>query len=63
MRSSPADERAVWPIEPMLAVAGTLPADPGRWALEVKWDGVPLVSFDSSFGHLPTPCARMCPRR
>ena len=27
-------------LSPMLAVAGTLPSDDGRWAYEVKWDGV-----------------------
>ena len=27
-------------LAPMLAVPGALPADDGRWAYEVKWDGV-----------------------
>jgi bifunctional non-homologous end joining protein LigD len=27
-------------LTPMLATAGTLPPDDGRWAYEVKWDGV-----------------------
>lgn len=27
-------------LAPMLATAGPLPADDGRWAYEVKWDGV-----------------------
>jgi bifunctional non-homologous end joining protein LigD len=26
-------------ITPMLAAAGPLPADSGKWAYEVKWDG------------------------
>lgn len=30
-------------VAPMLAVPGTLPPDDGRWAAEVKWDGVRLL--------------------
>ncbi len=31
------------PIAPMLAVPGELPADPGGWSVEIKWDGVRAV--------------------
>jgi bifunctional non-homologous end joining protein LigD len=30
---------------PMLAVAGSLPADEARWSFEVKWDGVRALAF------------------
>ena len=34
-------------LRPMLATAGTLPADDDAWAYEVKWDGVrALVAVD-----------------
>ena len=29
-----------FPLTPMLAVAGPLPPEDGRWSYEVKWDGV-----------------------
>ena len=32
-------------IAPMLARAGTLPADDGGWAFEIKWDGVRTVAY------------------
>lgn len=32
-------------IKPMLAVAGTLPADSEGWAFEIKWDGVRTILF------------------
>lgn len=32
-------------IEPMLATVGLLPADPDRWGLEIKWDGVRAVTY------------------
>jgi bifunctional non-homologous end joining protein LigD len=32
-------------IEPMLARSGPLPAEDGRWAYEIKWDGVRLIAF------------------
>jgi bifunctional non-homologous end joining protein LigD len=32
-------------IVPMLARAGTLPKDDGRWAYEIKWDGVRAVAY------------------
>ena len=33
-------------IRPMLATPGTrLPADPDRWAVEVKWDGVRITAY------------------
>ncbi|TDD50417.1 DNA polymerase LigD [Nonomuraea terrae] len=36
-----------YPVEPMLAVAGELPADRDRYGLEVKWDGIrALVHLD-----------------
>jgi bifunctional non-homologous end joining protein LigD len=34
-------------VEPMLASPGELPAETGRWGLEVKWDGVRAVSYVS----------------
>jgi ATP-dependent DNA ligase len=37
-------------IKPMLAAAGPLPADSGRWAYEVKWDGFRAVVRASSAG-------------
>lgn len=38
-------------LAPMLATTGALPADDGRWAYEVKWDGArALVTVDG--GHL-----------
>jgi bifunctional non-homologous end joining protein LigD len=30
-------------IEPMLAVPGDLPEDPGEWGFEYKWDGVRVI--------------------
>jgi bifunctional non-homologous end joining protein LigD len=32
-------------IAPMLARAGSLPADDGDWAFEVKWDGVRAIAY------------------
>jgi bifunctional non-homologous end joining protein LigD len=32
-------------IEPMLARIGDLPTDDGRWAYEIKWDGVRAVGY------------------
>jgi bifunctional non-homologous end joining protein LigD len=32
-------------VEPMLARSGPLPRDDGRWAFEVKWDGVRVIAF------------------
>ncbi|MGH2945420.1 MAG: non-homologous end-joining DNA ligase [Solirubrobacteraceae bacterium] len=32
-------------IEPMLARTGPLPADDGRWAFEIKWDGVRAIGY------------------
>src|SRR5829696_8533045 len=32
-------------VEPMLARSGPLPGDDGRWAYEVKWDGVRAIGF------------------
>ena len=32
-------------IVPMLARAGTLPRDDGRWAYEIKWDGVRAIAY------------------
>ena len=31
-------------IEPMKAIAGELPPDDGRWAYEIKWDGMRVVA-------------------
>lgn len=32
-------------IAPMLATAGTLPADDGAWGYEIKWDGVRSLAY------------------
>src|SRR5918997_31140 len=32
-------------LEPMLARTGPLPEDDGRWAFEIKWDGVRAIAF------------------
>jgi bifunctional non-homologous end joining protein LigD len=32
-------------IEPMLARSGPLPREDGRWAYEIKWDGVRAIAF------------------
>jgi bifunctional non-homologous end joining protein LigD len=32
-------------MRPMLAVTGPEPADPGSWALELKWDGVRALAY------------------
>lgn len=32
-------------VAPMLARPGPMPAGPGRWAFEVKWDGVRALAF------------------
>jgi bifunctional non-homologous end joining protein LigD len=32
-------------IEPMLARTGDLPRDDGRWAYEIKWDGVRAIGY------------------
>ena len=32
-------------LEPMLARTGPLPSDDGRWAFEIKWDGVRAIAF------------------
>ncbi len=32
-------------LQPMLARTGPLPADDGRWAYEIKWDGVRAIAF------------------
>ncbi|GAA4208406.1 non-homologous end-joining DNA ligase [Microbispora amethystogenes] len=34
-----------YPVEPMLAVAGELPRNPGDYALEVKWDGIRALAY------------------
>jgi bifunctional non-homologous end joining protein LigD len=34
-------------LEPMLARTGPLPADDGRWAYEIKWDGVRALGYVS----------------
>lgn len=38
------------PISPMLAVAGSMPGDPGGWSFEVKWDGMRAVVHASATG-------------
>jgi bifunctional non-homologous end joining protein LigD len=32
-------------VEPMLARSGPLPAEDGRWAYEIKWDGVRAIAY------------------
>jgi bifunctional non-homologous end joining protein LigD len=32
-------------LEPMLAYTGDLPPDDGRWAFEIKWDGVRALAY------------------
>src|ERR671914_1383085 len=32
-------------LAPMLATTGSLPPDDGRWAFEIKWDGVRAIAF------------------
>jgi bifunctional non-homologous end joining protein LigD len=34
-------------LVPMLARAGSLPADDGRWAFEIKWDGVRAIAYST----------------
>ncbi len=41
------DDPLPWPIPPMKAVPGELPADEAGWAFEIKWDGMrALASVD-----------------
>jgi len=40
------------PVEPMLASPGELPQDPSGWALEIKWDGVRVVTCLDGKGGL-----------
>lgn len=46
-RMDPPEDEAAEPlpdaIQPMLAKPGALPRDQGRWAFEVKWDGVRAI--------------------
>jgi bifunctional non-homologous end joining protein LigD len=48
-RMDPAEDRAREPmprrIVPMLARPGALPAEDGRWAFEIKWDGVRAIAY------------------
>ena len=37
--------RSASPPAPMLATAGSLPADPGAYAFEYKWDGMRVLAF------------------
>ncbi|MCP2336483.1 non-homologous end-joining DNA ligase [Actinomadura rupiterrae] len=39
-----------WPVEPMTAVTGDLPDDTARWGLELKWDGVRVLTGVSADG-------------
>ena len=34
-------------VEPMLATTGDIPSDAGRWGLEIKWDGVRVITYVS----------------
>lgn len=46
-----------WPVAPMLATPGSLPDDGAPWALELKWDGVRVLSRVGATG------VRGCGRR
>ncbi len=39
-----------WPVRPMMAATGGLPSDTGRWGLELKWDGVRVITYVSADG-------------
>ncbi|MBW8481301.1 ATP-dependent DNA ligase [Actinomadura parmotrematis] len=39
-----------WPIEPMTAASGDLPAAGERWGLELKWDGLRVLASVSADG-------------
>ncbi len=43
-----------FPLEPMRAVAGELPSpdQAGRWAFEIKWDGMRVVAFVAADGSV-----------
>ena len=55
MRAASADNRRMpaeasteafpGPLEPMLAKAGKLPEPDGRWAYEIKWDGIRALGY------------------
>ena len=34
-----------WPVAPMRATLGQLPADDDGWAYEIKWDGYRTLAF------------------
>lgn len=42
--ADPAAEPMPQQVPPMLATSGPLPAEDGRWAFEIKWDGVRAVA-------------------
>jgi bifunctional non-homologous end joining protein LigD len=54
-RMDPPDDPSYEPmpdkIAPMLARAGELPRDEGKWGFEVKWDGIRTVAF-LDHGHI-----------
>lgn len=39
-----------WPVQPMMADTGELPEDADRWGLELKWDGVRVITYVSAEG-------------
>jgi bifunctional non-homologous end joining protein LigD len=43
--ADPAREPMPENVVPMMAKLGTLPADDGRWAYEIKWDGVRAIAY------------------
>jgi bifunctional non-homologous end joining protein LigD len=43
--ADPAREPMPARLEPMLATAGGLPSEDGRWAYEIKWDGVRAIAY------------------
>lgn len=39
-----------WAVEPMMATTGQLPDDADHWGLELKWDGVRVISYVTADG-------------
>lgn len=43
----PAAEEMPEQLVPMLAGSGAMPADDGRWAYEIKWDGIRVLAYST----------------
>ena len=43
---------ATFPTEPMRAASGQLPPEDGRWAYEIKWDGMRVLAFVHASGRV-----------